>query len=26
LVLFGILPPMTWVIAALIEILIEGAI
>ena len=26
LVLFGILPPLTWVIAALIEILIEGAI
>ncbi|MGV0034367.1 MAG: hypothetical protein ACNYPE_05175 [Candidatus Azotimanducaceae bacterium WSBS_2022_MAG_OTU7] len=25
LVLFGILPPLTWVIAALIEILIEGA-
>jgi hypothetical protein len=26
LVLFGILPPLTWVIAAVIEILIEGAI
>jgi hypothetical protein len=26
LVLFGILPPLTWVIAALIEIMIEGAI
>ncbi len=26
LVLFGILPPLTWVIAAIIEILIEGAI
>ncbi len=26
LVLFGILPPLTWVIAALIEILIEGAL
>ncbi|HIE85418.1 MAG: hypothetical protein ABGY43_15440 [bacterium] len=26
LVPFGILPPLTWVIAALIEILIEGAI
>ena len=26
LVLFGILPPLTWVIAALIEILIEDAI
>ena len=26
LVLFGILPPLTWVIAALIEIVIEGAI
>ena len=26
LVLFVILPPMTWVIAALIEIVIEGAI
>ena len=26
LVLFGILPPLTWVIAALIEIFIEGAL
>ena len=26
LVLFGILPPLTWVIAALIEVLIEGAL
>jgi len=26
LVLFGILPPLTWVIAVLIEIPIEGAI
>ena len=26
LVLFGILPPLTWIIAALIEILIEGAL
>jgi len=26
LVLFGILPPLSWVIAALIKIMIEGAI
>ncbi len=26
LILFGVLPPLTWVVAALIEILIEGAL
>lgn len=26
LVLFGILPPLTWVIAALIQIVLEGAL